>query len=172
MSKIYKPTAQVQEVLDCLKQLNHPVSIVGGALRAEVLGGTSKDVDIAIICGSYDLDLISKVLNKAPEHVHQTKYAEQSAFLADWRLHGGMVNVIAYCVDSYSTIGELVLGFDFNINSFLWDSSTHIIDTNGFDGRNVLPCNYCVGRRNPERIRRFVQEYPELNWTEVLLDAS
>ena len=171
MSKVYKPTTQVQEVLDCLKRLNHPVSIVGGALRATVLGGASKDVDIAVICGSYDLDLISKVLNKTPEHINQTQYAGQSAFLADWRLHDGMLNVIAYCVDSYPTMHELVSGFDFNINSFLWDSSTHVIDTNGFDGYNVLPCNYGVGRRNPERLSRFVQEYPDLNWTEVLLDA-
>ena len=171
MSYIYKPTDDVQSVLSQLSALGLTNSIVGGVLRSTVLGGETSDIDIAVLCNTSNIDSISSSLNSSPVHIHCSEYSEQSGFLADWRLYGGTVNVIAYNQQEYPTLNALVDAFDININSFLWDAVSGIINLNGFDGKNVKPCSYGIGRRTPDRIKRFVREYPDLNWTEVLLDA-
>ena len=171
MSYNYKPTVDVQAVLLQLSTLGLTNSIVGGVLRSTVLGGETNDIDIAVLCNDSDIERISSSLNSPPIHTHCSEYSDQSGFLADWRSCAGTINVIAYNQQEYSTLEALVAAFDININSFLWDAMSGEIDLNGFDGKNVKPCSYGIGGRKPDRIKRFVREYPDLNWAEVLLDA-
>jgi len=166
-----------------LERLGYAVSIVGGALRVAALGGTTQDVDIAVLVDGVDglsrlENDVHEVLNRVPlcdeefRYSHERSYSDSDGFLADWR--SGKVNLIAYNSNCYPTIKSLVDQFDLNINQwYVHPTKGMVNDYIEFDNHVVSvivnPKRDCQGHtlRLADRIQRFKLIYPHFNWSKV-----
>ena len=153
-----------------LNALGHDeVGIIGGARRVQALGGSTTDIDIAVIiepCKLYELrrDLESTSFQLQ----HFSPYEDSEGFFADWR--SGSINIIAYDAETYSSIQDLIGRFDLNINQFYVDTNGNI-QNDYFDGSTVKvnpkrDHQHQTGRLD-SRIRRFQDLYPELDWSSL-----
>ncbi|QGH73769.1 hypothetical protein [Vibrio phage vB_VhaP_VH-5] len=158
---------EVQNTLQVLRGLDYQPHLIGGVLRVAALGGTTADVDIALIEDSTDqlvLDVLLKGLGYNLQHVQDSKYAnETNGFLADYRK--GDINIILYSSEVYNNVRELVSSFDLSINKYYLDSDG-VLCNDHFDGYVVKCTESSNHTHNLERITRFKTEYPDLDWTQ------
>ena len=164
------PTSKLREqaalIIAVLQGFHFQPHIVGGVLRAEMLGGTTKDIDVAVLVGEQDITAIKSLLERFAyvcAHENESEYTEQSGFWADYRL--GDVNVILYNSQTYRTLDALVSSFDLNINMY-YERGGSVLN-NYFDGTVVTYTHDIKHAQKPERIARFRREYPELDWSQV-----
>lgn len=145
------------------------VGIVGGVLRSIALGGTTHDVGIAVLVAPTDFaNLVHDINKQLPDfqvqHICNNEYAKNQGFLADWR--SGDVNIVAYSLDAFATLPELISSFDLNINMYYMDSADNICNDH-FDGHTVTYNQNPLHLPRPERVARFKVEYPHLDWSNV-----
>jgi len=170
-------------VVHILEKFGYMSSIVGGALRVVALGGTTQDVDIAVLVdGTEGLSTLEKevdqILNNIPwcggdfEYSHARSYSDNDGFLADWR--SGQINLIAYNSNCYPTIRSMVDQFDLTINQWYVSPTTGVSNDylkydNGKPIVEVNPKRDCQGHtiRLSDRIQRFKRIYPHFNWCKV-----
>lgn len=170
-------------VVSILEKMDYNVSIIGGALRVVALGGTTQDVDIAVLVDGTDgLNIleqeVNQVLNNIPwygeefSYSHTRSYSDSDGFLADWR--SGRVNLIAYNSNCYPTIKSLVDQFDLNINQWYVHPTTGVTNdyldySDGILSVHINPKRDCQGHtlRLSDRIQRFKLIYPHFNWSKV-----
>lgn len=170
-------------VVTILEKFGYVSSIIGGALRVAALGGTTQDVDIAVLVdGVEGLSTLEKevdqILNNIPwcgeefQYSHARSYSDSDGFLADWR--SGKINLIAYNTNCYPTIKSLVDQFDLTINQWYVSPTTGVTNDHlkydyGTPVVEVNPKRDCQGHtlRLSDRIQRFKLIYPHFNWSKV-----
>lgn len=166
MNYISNLLEKVQADKDVLEALQYTPHLVGGVLRVAALGGTTADVDIALIVHHND-DVIKTVLERlgyTVQHIQDSKYAnETNGFLADYRKDD--INIILYSSMVYSDVCELVSSFDLNINKYYLQEDGALCNDH-FDGTVVVYTENSNHERHLERITRFSAEYPHLDWTQ------
>ena len=169
MSKYTYPDVAVK-VLEDLSALGFEANVVGGQLRVALHGGITNDVDIAILCAYEDIRHVGYALGGiTPEH-KTNWYSNQTGYLADFRV--GDVNVVLYDAQVFDSIRMLVKSFDLSINQYYLDLDNNI-KHDDFDGVHVQLTPYYGTARSvgkppkPERVARFIREYPELDWAQV-----
>ena len=173
---LIETVAKAQHIVGILKSAGYTeTAVVGGALRVLALGGTTQDVDIAVICtNQYDYNclvndlriLIQPLLDERITHCHdKSYYGSTDGFFGDFR--SGKINIVAYDKSAYDDIGELISKFDLNINQWYLDDNG-LLENDFFDGSTVeINPERDVCRREGrlvERIERFKADLPELNW--------
>ena len=104
------------------------------------------------------------------QHSHGNGYVEGSdGFIADFRR--GDINFILYSSTGYYSVEALVSDFDLNLNAWMYqpyDPDDRIINVVGWDKtKPVEVMNKLKDMRANRRIPRFVQKYPELDWSGV-----
>lgn len=165
MSYIDKLPQIVQNDITVLRALQYEPHLVGGVLRVAALGGTTSDVDIALIVDHRD-EVIMATLDRLGynvQHIQDSKYAnDTNGFLADYRK--GDVNIILYSAEVYDGIRDLVSSFDLNINKYYLHDG--VLCNDHFDGEFVIYTENSHHARHLERITRFRCEYPDLDWTQ------
>lgn len=147
-----------------LRTLDYEPHLVGGVLRVAALGGSTKDVDVAIL--SHQSNTLHGVLERlgyVQQHSADSKYGLTQGFVADYRKDD--INIILYNPDVYSDIEELVSTFDLNINKYY--IADGVLCNDHFDGCTVLYTEHSTHQRNIDRVNRFRQEYPNLDWSLV-----
>lgn len=176
---LIETVAKAQHIVGILKAAGYTeTSVVGGALRVLALGGTTQDVDIAVVCEDlYDYEclcrdlriLIQPLVEEHIEHVHdKSGYGSQDGFFGDFRL--GNINVIAYDQVYYEGIDGLISKFDININQ--WYVDEHGLLTNEYFDGSTVEINperdecHREGRLE-ERIKRFKADLPHLDWSGI-----
>lgn len=162
-----------------LRAAGYDAHIVGGALRTLALGGVTQDVDIAVILPfdelwalRNDVDVLLSPLRMYFDLQHWSGYDDNKGFLADWRENSADINIIAYDNEHYKDVGELVSKFDLNINQ--WDAVSehdHELNNAYMVGDKVMvnpdrDHDYQTNRL-ADRIRRFKDAYPMLDWSDV-----
>lgn len=158
--------AEVEHTLLTLDALHYEPHVVGGVLRVEALGGETKDIDIALLLHRAEVKSAISILQRLGfevQHEQSSEYTEQTGFFAD--LRSGNVNIIIYDAAAYSNVQQLVKSFDLNINKYYEYNGT--VHNDCFDGEFV---EYTASSQHvfkPERIVRFRDEYPTLNWCRV-----
>lgn len=155
----------VRADVNVLEAVQYEPHLVGGVLRVAALGGTTADVDIALIVNHNDTTIttILERLGYTVQHVQESKYAnETNGFLADYRKDD--INIILYSSVVYSDVQELVSSFDLNINKYYLQDGK--LCNNHFDGTVVVYTEDSNHERHLERITRFSKEYPNLDWTQ------
>ena len=157
-----------------LRAAGYDAHIVGGALRVLAVGGTTLDVDIAVLGTQKDstslhndLRILLGGLAKF-ELQHTQTYSSRSGFIADWR--GGNINIINYDTDRYSSIEELVLGFDYNFNMYLLDSDHKLYNPYPLGANKVwlntnIATHHNLDKVVNERTPRFKKDLPHLDWS-------
>lgn len=160
-----------------LRDAGYDAHIVGGALRVLALGGTTSDVDIAVLIPfelTWELRADVDTLLRDQSYVlqHWSGYEDNKGFLCDWR-SASDVNIIAYDNAHYPDVGSLVGKFDLNINQFLT-----VLDQDYTTLHNPYLADGVV-RVNPERdndyqtdrlatrIAKFKDIYTDLDWSNV-----
>lgn len=163
-----------------LNAAGYPSQIVGGALRVLALGGTTGDVDIAVLLEDFtdlnrlqaDLRILIQPLGYdfALQHCSGL-YSDSDGFVADWRC--GDINIIAYNTERFTNGFTSLIGqFDLNINQWYFDAHDNLVnDYYVLEEKKVLvnPERDGGGRVNRfgERIARFKEALPHLDWSEV-----
>lgn len=159
-----------------LNAAGYDAHIVGGALRVQALGGTTNDIDIAVITTFKEGELLNKDVNILLDRLgfnfklqHQNSdYTDDSdLFIADWR--SGDINLIAYNRSVTPTVRDLVNTFDLSINMFYKENGVLKNDI-WLQGIGAVVINPNTKGHNPhlkERIARFKQEYSHLDWSPV-----
>lgn len=159
----------VQDDITVLRALKYEPHLVGGVLRVAALGGTTADVDIALIVDHRD-ELILATLDRLGydvQHTQDSKYAnDTNGFLADYRK--GDVNIILYSAAVYSGVSDLVASFDLNINKYYLHHG--VLCNDHFDGEFVIYTENSHHARHLERITRFRCEYPNLDWSQPIAE--
>lgn len=166
MNLTAKLREQAAPIIKSLTTLKFQPEVIGGVLRVEALGGSTKDIDIAIRVTPEDYAWARKVLLVAGyevQHACNTEYAKGLGFFADFRK--GDVNVIVYNRNLYPTHASLIESFDLNINKYYEEAGR--LRNDCFDGTVVLYSAHHLHLPRPERIERFRSEYPHLNWEAV-----
>ena len=165
MNYIDKLPQIVQDDITVLRALQYEPHLVGGVLRVAALGGTTADVDIALIVDHRD-EVIMATLDRLGynvQHMQDSKYAnDTNGFLADYRK--GDVNIILYSAGVYSGIRDLVASFDLNINKYYLHDG--VLCNDHFDGEFIIYTENSHHKRHLERITRFRCEYPDLDWSQ------
>lgn len=162
-----------------LKGAGYNCEIVGGALRVLALGGSTQDVDIAVIVeGGWeyhalvaDMRILLRPFAPCIQHSHDLSgYSSNDGFMGDLRL--GNINVIAYSKDTYPNIDALIGKFDLNINQWYIDSDGNLENDYWCPNRQQVKINkyrdscHRIGRLD-ERIARFKQDLPHLDWSKL-----
>lgn len=166
MSTTTELRAEAEHTLLTLAALHYEPHVVGGVLRVEALGGETKDIDIAVILHRAEVKAAISIMERLGfevQHEQSSAYTEQTGFFAD--LRSGNVNIIIYDAGMYRDVQQLVKSFDLNINKYYENAGTVLNDC--FDGEFV---EYTASSQHvfkPERIVRFRDEYPALNWCRV-----
>lgn len=169
-----------QAVCGILKDgAGYDAHIVGGALRVAALGGTTRDVDIAVIVSdvqeanalSNDLSILLRPLGMCFELQHcKIGYESLNGFLADWRCDA--INIIAYDKAIVRDVQGLVGAFDLNINQWYLDEGGELRN-HFYDPETKLVKvnperdNDFQNFRLEDRVTRFKADYPHLDWSEV-----
>lgn len=170
---------QASTIEGILKAAGYPAQIVGGALRVLALGGTTGDVDIAVLIEDFrdlenlqsDLRILLNPLGHRFSLQHSTGgYAGNDGFLADWR--SGDINIIAYTTEVYTDFNQLIDKFDMNINQWFYDESGKLVNKHWNTQSkevvvNPLRDNCTRLGRLDARIARFKDDLPHLDWTWV-----
>lgn len=169
-----------ETISSILKGAGYKTQIVGGALRVLALGGTTGDVDIAVLIDNWDeleklkadLRILLSPFSYNFELQHCSgMYSDTDGFVADWRC--GDINIIAYNNDVFDNGFKSLIGmFDLNINQwYLTDCGNLANDFyNPKDGKVLVnPERDGGGRVNRfgERITRFKSDLQHLDWSEV-----
>lgn len=168
---------QASTICDMLNAVGHKSQVVGGALRVLALGGTTGDVDIAVLVyGFNDLENLSTRLRTSIKIAgynfvlqHSTGgYAGNDGFLADWR--SGDINIIAYTTEVYTDFKQLIDKFDMNINQWYYNdagmlANAHYSHVNRKVKVNPLRDNCTRLGRLDARVARFKADLPHLDWT-------
>lgn len=163
MSLLSNLTQVVQDDVQALKTLHYEPHLVGGVLRVAALGGTTHDVDIALIVGSRDMAIrvVIERMGYDLQHTQDSKYADETnGFLADYRKED--VNIILYSAAVYEGVADLVASFDLGINKYYLKEG--VMCNDHFNGKDVIYTENSNHKRHLERIQRFATEYPDLNW--------
>lgn len=167
--------AHAKSICGVLRAAGYDAHIVGGALRVLAVGGTTSDVDIAVLGTQREsalLDADLRILFKTAQFrlQHTQTYSSRCGFIADWR--SGDINVICYDTDRYSTIDELVLGFDYNFN--MWLLSEHGTLRNPFSMDNTvvtlntnIATHHNLDKIKFERTPKFRAMLNHLDWSAV-----
>lgn len=170
MMNKYTYSDEALGTLEKLSELGFEANVVGGQLRVAMHGGTTNDTDIAILCDWEDINSVGHILGGILP-VHKTNwYSRCPGYLADFRI--GDVNVILYGRAIFDSIRTLVKSFDISINQYYLNEGMQIMHDD-FDGVHVQLTPYygtvrSVGKPpKPERVARFILEYPELDWSQV-----
>lgn len=162
-----------------LNAAGYPSQIVGGALRVLALGGTTSDVDIAVLVEDFrdsenlqaDLRILLKPLGYHFSLQHSTGgYAGNDGFLADWR--SGDINIIAYTTEVYTDFNQLIGKFDMNINQWYYNAegmlaNAHYSHVNRKVKVNPLRDKCTRLGRLDSRVARFKADLPHLDWSAV-----
>lgn len=169
LTENYPLPVEVQGTLDLLRSRNIYAYLAGGAVRDMVLGHTPKDYDIFIISESPDETLVmdSLIRELGFEQQHQASY-DSEGYLCDYRKDS--VNIVIYSDHLYFGIGGLVLGFDLNLNMWLYDDVEedelqNLANWSPNDPIEVKNRNKSL--RVQARITKFKERYPELDWSRV-----
>ena len=171
MSLLDKVTVQVKGLVSTLCNLQYDPLLIGGVLRVAALGGSTADVDIALIVPSNDKFIHTTLEHLGFDLVHtqDSKYADETnGFLADYRKDD--VNIILYSAAVYTDVRDLVSSFDLNINKYYLEDGALCNDY--FDGYVVLYTENSNHQRHLDRITRFSLEYPDLDWTQPKLEQE
>ena len=171
MSLLDKVTTQVEGLVQTLRNLQYDPLLIGGVLRVAALGGSTADIDVALIVPSDDKYIHNTLKHLGFDLVHtqDSKYAgETNGFLADYRKDD--VNIILYSATVYIGVRDLVSSFDLNINKYYLKDGELCNDY--FDGRVVLYTENSNHQRHLDRITRFSLEYPDLDWTQPQLEQE
>ncbi len=172
--------ASAKTIVGVLDAAGYKAHIVGGALRVLALGGETSDVDIAVLCDDFgDFDDLHNTITDIQTTLllalgfkfdlkHQSVAYRDTEFLAD--LRSDNINIICYAGWKVPTVKDLVDGFDLNINQWYFDEDGELVNHH-FVG-NAVHIN--PKRDNPEqvnrlaeRIARFKELYPTLDWSAV-----
>lgn len=170
MIKTYVYTEQETRFLTILRDLGFEANVVGGQLHVAMHGGITNDTDIAVLCDWEDIAHVQYALGCPPEHKNSW-YNRNTGYLADFRVDGD-VNIVLYDRALFDSIRTLVKSFDLSINQYYIDKIQRILHDD-FDGSTVRLTPYygtefAVGAPpKPDRVQRFIREYPQLNWNEV-----
>lgn len=172
--------AKAKLIVGILRAAGYDAHIVGGALRVLALGGSTQDVDIAVIVDEYgEAQAFARDIGHilfSPMGYHfsmqhcKIGYESLNGFLADWRYEN--VNVIAYDKAVVSDVYGLVSAFDLNINQWYYDDAG-VLHNDHFDPVTKLVKvnperdNDFQMKRLDDRVTRFKDIYPELDWSEV-----
>lgn len=163
----YKPPQDVSIILELIRSAGYKAYVVGGCLRAHVLGGVSNDIDIAVLGSVEDILLINNLLDTQPVHARMsTSYVDLDGYVADWRLHSD-INIVLYCVKRFPDVQTLTSDFDLCINAWYLDTDG-VIRNHHF--KATEPVKTLGSRsyfRELQRVQRFRNEYPHLDWSEV-----
>lgn len=169
---------QASTICDMLNAVGHKSQIVGGALRVLALGGTTGDVDIAVLVDDFNdfsnlqtrLWTSIKIAGYDFQLQHSTGgYAGNDGFLADWR--SGDINIIAYTTEVYTDFNQLIDKFDMNINQWYYDDEGDLVNDHWSYTTNKVKVNplrdNCtrLGRLDA-RVARFKADLPHLDWSE------
>lgn len=166
MSTTTELRAEAEHTLLTLDALHYKPHVVGGVLRVEALGGETTDIDIALLLHQAEVKSAISIMERLGfevQHEHSPVYTGQTGFFAD--LRSGNVNIIIYDAAMYHDVQQLVKSFDLNINKYYEHAGT--VHNDCFDGTFV---EYTASSQHifkPERIVRFRDEYPTLNWCRV-----
>jgi len=163
------------------EQTGFTTGVVGGLLRCIKLGGTTNDIDIAIILPNPDLLRAIHLLLRLRGYVGrpirntETTYRGSTYYVGDWRKDiddGYNINIIAYVPPYMMSIRELVRNFDLNINTWFLDSDGMIYnDLFSMRAKYVAVTPHRrIDTSVNRRIQRFKQMYPQLDWSG--LDSS
>lgn len=165
MNYIDRLPQNVQNDINVLRASQYEPHLIGGVLRVAALGGTTSDVDIALIVDCWDgfITVTLDHLGYSVQHTQDSKYANDgNGFLADYRK--GDVNIILYSAEVYGDVRDLVSSFDLNINKYYLHDG--VLCNDHFDGELVIYTESNHHNRHPERITRFRCEYPDLDWSQ------
>lgn len=158
------------------EQTGFTTDVVGGLLRCIKLGGTTKDIDIAIILTHPDQLRIIRILLRLrgysvrPGQNPEATYSGSTYYVGDWRKDiddGYNINIIAYLPPHPIGIRDLVRNFDLNINTWYLDADGIIHnDLFNFQARYVCTTpNRGIDAAVHRRIIRFKSMYPQLDWS-------
>lgn len=167
----YNIPEAVQHVIDQLKLVGIEATLVGGALRAAALGGTTNDYDL-VIFGERDefFSMDTEIDRLGFRNQHYDEYCNNEGYVADWRKDD--VNIIMYDSCKVSDWYDLVGIFDLNINQW------YINESGELENEHYNPETKCV-KINPfrdglghierlsARIERFRTILPDLDWSEI-----
>lgn len=170
---------QASTICDMLNAVGHKSQVVGGALRVIALGGTTGDVDIAVLVEDFrdldnlesDLRILLNPLGYRFSLQHSTGgYEGNDGFLADWR--SGDINIIAYTTEVYTDFKQLIDKFDMNINQWYYNgegmlANAHYSHVNKKVKVNPLRDNCTRLGRLDARVARFKADLPHLDWSGV-----
>ena len=167
-----------QCIVGVLRAAGYDAHIVGGALRVLAVGGSTSDVDIAVLTTVKESQLLHKdtqILFKFAGlnfHLqHCMAYAGACGFIADWR--SGDINIISYDKETYPTVESLVQGFDYNFNMYLLnsDSTLRNVSLQGNDRvylNTNIASHHNIDRVMNERTPRFKEMLGHLDWSACL----
>ena len=158
-----------------LRAAGYDAHIIGGALRVLAVGGTTSDVDIAVLGTQGESALLHedlRILFKTEQFKlqHTQTYSSRCGFIADWR--SGDINVICYDTDRYDTIDELVLGFDYNFNMWLLSDQGTLRNPFSMDNTVVtlntnIATHHNLDKVKFERTPKFRAMLNHLDWSAV-----
>lgn len=167
----YNIPEAVQHVIDQLKAVGIEATLVGGALRAAALGGTTNDYDLVIFGEREDFFSIDTEIERLGfRNQHHDEYCNNEGYVADWRKDD--INIIMYDSCKVADWYDLIEVFDLNINQWYineagelendyYDSETKLVTINPFrDGLGHA-------ERLTQRIERFRSILPDLDWSEI-----
>lgn len=168
---------QAKFAVGILQAAGYDAHIVGGALRVLAVGGSTADVDIAVIGPTdeqialhNDLRILFKYTNFEFRLQNVATYGGKAGFLSDWR--SGSINVINYDAAVYSTVVDLVQGFDFNFNMYLLSNNDTVY--NVFKGgtdkvylNTNIATHHNIKKVHTERLPRFRKMLSHLDWSAV-----
>lgn len=165
-------------VVGVLRGAGYDAHIVGGALRVLAVGGSTSDVDIAVLTTLEEFQSLHKdtrILFKFADlnfHLqHCRAYAGACGFIADWR--SGDINIISYDKEAYPTVESLVQGFDYNFNMYLLnaDDTLRNVSLQGNDRVHLntnIASHHNIDRVMNERTPRFKEMLGHLDWSACL----